>query len=289
SLCAAMSFERAFAEEKAPDSALPGFTARQAKIVNDINDFEFDIAMYLRVDYDKAKIEFRILQSDLQKNASYLVVENHTFKGFQDWTLSSDEQYYSLYSANFDDVKTVKATYTAKSVVVKFFDGNTKQLIQEFVTSVGGTITPPTPNDYSSQGLVFVEWQGGEYSNVQRDTSIYSRYAPARILKISISGKTHDYVVAYGATVGSLNLEIDGKKINTFYDTKSGKKLDDNFVIKYNMELDGYVKSAKLPQWATITLSTVGGIAGAALAIWLTMKIIKHYGGMPGQNKEKDI
>lgn len=252
------------------------YTAVELEVENNLNDFTFTLEGCYAFDISSAQFNFRVYHSELSHYMHYLQIDGYTFDGFTGWTKASDGSYYE---ANFPSLNSVSlsAIYTPKSFKVVFMDGITNEPIQSLTASYGSEVKAPSPIDYSAEGLVFTGWEGGDYTNVVRNATVYSVYAPARYITcIMPDGSEQQIAVAQGSCLADAQApEFEDKEFKYWKDEDGEKVEAADITVDYDMTLEA-VYATGMPQWAKTLLIVLGSLIGAALIITVVVLIIKR-------------
>ena len=253
-----------------------GYSTWQLTVTNSINDISFDVVGCYRFDTASGMFNVRLYSSELQSYIHYLQIDGYTFTGFTGWVKVSDGSYYE---ANYSSINSARleAVYAPKNLTVVFMDGMTNEVIQTLTASYGSEVKAPNAPDYSADGYVFTGWQGGDVTNVTRNTTVYSVYAPARYITcVMPDGSEQTIAVAQGSTLDTaVAPEYEDREFKYWRD-EDGYKLDAaTITVDYDMTLEA-VYATGMPQWAKTLLIVLGSLVGAALIITVVVLIIKR-------------
>ena len=252
-----------------------GYSTWDLTVSNTINEISFEVVGCYAFDRDKGAFNVRVYQSELDRYMHYLQIGGYEFVGFNGWTLSTDGQYYQADYISINSA-ALSALYTQNSYTVTFMDGKTNTLIQSLVTSYGSEVKAPNAPDYSADGYVFTGWEGGDYTNVTRNITVYSVNAPSRyITSIKPDGSRVQIAAAQGsclADVAAPEYESDFK----YWRDTDGYKVDAaSVIVDYDMTLEA-IYGSTFPGWAKTLLIALASLAGAGLIIYITVKILKR-------------
>lgn len=258
-------------------SPAQNWNERDVDVVNTINDFTFTVKGYYQFDRVNSRFECRVYAEEISAHLHYLQIDGYDFESFAGWKLSADGLYYAQNFAVIDGVKMV-ANYTAKAFTITFIDGRSGAQIGSYTASYGGAVKPPAPADYLADGYVFVEWTGGDYNNITRDTTLYASYAPARyITAIMPDGSKKTVAVALGSKLEDAPApEIEDMTFKEWRH-EDGSALAAGELATLDVKLRAEYDRQIMPQWLITTLIVIGSIAAAALILFIAFKIFRHY------------
>ena len=263
---------------ESPDNfALPAnYTTVELEVENNLNDFTFTLEGCYAFDISSAQFNFRVYQSEISHYMHYLQIDGYVFDGFTGWTKVSDGSYYE---ANFPSLNSASldAFYTPKTFTVLFVDGITNETIQSLTASYGSEVKTPNPVDYSADGLVFTGWEGGDYTNVVRNATVYSVYAPARYITCIMPDDSEQQIaVALGSCLADAQApEFEDKEFK-YWKNEDGEKIEAaEITVDYDMTLEA-VYATGMPQWAKTLLIVLGSLIGAGLIITVVVFVIKR-------------
>ncbi len=255
----------------------PGFTTAEIEVSSAAKDYTFGVIGCYMFNTETASFEFRVYQSELDYYTHYLQAAGYSFDGFNGWTFVPEGQYYTASFVSLNDVE-LQCIHTPLTYSVTFVDGISGDTIQTMTASYGSSVTAPSARDYSSDGLVFTGWQGGSFESVTRNATLYSTYAPARYITVTLpDGSTTRLIVAEGTTLSDVSApEFDGKTFK-HWETPSGDTIDAaNTVIQFDTSVVAVYSGFELPAWASTLLIVVGSIAAAAIVIWISAKLFRR-------------
>ena len=255
----------------------PGFTTAEIEVSSAAKDYTFGVIGCYMFNTETASFEFRVYQSELDYYTHYLQAAGYSFDGFNGWTFVPEGQYYTASFVSLNDVE-LQCIHTPLTHSVTFVDGISGDTIQTMTASYGSSVTAPSARDYSSEGLVFTGWQGGSFESVTRNATLYSTYAPARYITVTLpDGSTTRLIVAEGTTLSDVSApEFDGKTFK-HWETPSGDTIDAaNTVIQFDTSVVAVYSGFELPAWASTLLIVVGSIAAAAIVIWISAKLFRR-------------
>lgn len=255
----------------------PGFTTAEIEVSSAAKDYTFGVIGCYMFNTETASFEFRVYQSELDYYTHYLQAAGYSFDGFNGWTFVPEGQYYTASFVSLNDVE-LQCIHTPLTYSVTFVDGISGDTIQTMTASYGSSVTAPSARDYSSEGLVFTGWQGGSFESVTRNATLYSTYAPARYITVTLpDGSTTRLIVAEGTTLSDVSApEFDGKTFK-HWETPSGDTIDAaNTVIQFDTSVVAVYSGFELPAWASTLLIVVGSIAAAAIVIWISAKLFRR-------------
>ena len=214
-----------------------GFTAAEIEVKFSVKDYSFSVIGCYMFDTEIARFVFRVYQSELDYYKHYLQVSGYTFDGFSGWELAPQGLYYTANFVSLNDV-SLDCIHTPLTYTVQFVDGMSGDVIQTLTASYGSTVTAPTPRDYATDGLVFVGWDGGNYETVTRNTTLYSVYAPARYVDVTLpDGSVVRLTVAEGTKLCDVSApDYNGKSLK-YYETVSGDRIDENTIVNFDMSV----------------------------------------------------
>ena len=255
----------------------PGFTTAEIEVSSAAKDYTFGVIGCYMFNTETASFEFRVYQSELDYYTHYLQSAGYNFDGFNGWEWVSEGQYYAASFVSLNDV-TLRCIHTPITYTVTFVDGISGDTIQTMTASYGSSVTAPSARDYSAEGLVFTGWQGGSFESVTRNATLYSTYAPARYITVTLpDGSTTRLIVAEGTTLSDVSApEFDGKTFK-HWETPSGDTIDAaNTVIQFDTSVVAVYSGLDLPAWASTLLIVVGSLAAAAIVIWISVKLFRR-------------
>lgn len=255
----------------------PGFTTAEIEVSSAAKDYTFGVIGCYMFDTETASFEFRVYQSELDYYTHYLQAAGYSFDGFNGWTFVPEGQYYTASFVSLNDV-ALQCIHTPLTYSVTFVDGISGDTIQTMTASYGSSVTAPSARDYSSEGLVFTGWEGGSFDSVTRNATLYSTYAPARYITVTLpDGSTTRLIVAEGTTLSDVSApEFDGKTFK-HWETPSGDTIDAaNTVIQFDTSVVAVYSGFELPAWASTLLIVVGSLAAAAIVIWISFKLFRR-------------
>lgn len=255
----------------------PGFTTAEIEVSSAAKDYTFGVIGCYMFNTETASFEFRVYQSELDYYTHYLQAAGYSFDGFNGWEWVSEGQYYAASFVSLNDV-TLRCIHTPITYTVTFVDGISGDTIQTMTASYGSSVTAPSARDYSAEGLVFTGWQGGSFESVTRNATLYSTYAPARYITVTLpDGSTTRLIVAEGTTLSDVSApEFDGKTFK-HWETPSGDTIDAaNTVIQFDTSVVAVYSGFELPAWASTLLIVVGSLAAAAIVIWISVKLFRR-------------
>lgn len=255
----------------------PGFTTAEIEVSSAAKDYTFGVIGCYMFNTETASFEFRVYQSELDYYTHYLQAAGYSFDGFNGWTFVPEGQYYTASFVSLNDV-ALQCIHTPLTYSVTFVDGISGDTIQTMTASYGSSVTAPSARDYSSEGLVFTGWQGGSFDSVTRNATLYSTYAPARYITVTLpDGSTTRLIVAEGTTLSDVSApEFDGKTFK-HWETPSGDTIDAaNTVIQFDTSVVAVYSGFELPAWASTLLIVVGSLAAAAIVIWISVKLFRR-------------
>lgn len=255
----------------------PGFTTVEIEVTSSVKDYTFGVIGCYMFNTETASFEFRVYQSELDYYTHYLQAAGYSFDGFNGWTFVPEGQYYTASFVSLNDVE-LQCIHTPLTYSVTFVDGISGDTIQTMTASYGSSVTAPSARDYSSEGLVFTGWQGGSFESVTRNATLYSTYAPARYINVTLpDGSTTRLIVAEGTTLADVSApEFDGKTFK-HWETPNGDTIDaENTVIRFDTSVVAVYSGFVLPQWASNMLIVVGSLAAAAIVIWISVKLFRR-------------
>lgn len=255
----------------------PGFTTVEIEVTSSVKDYTFGVIGCYMFDIESASFEFRVYQSELDYYTHYLQSAGYTFDGFNGWEWVSEGQYYAASFVSLNDV-TLRCIHTPITYTVTFVDGISGDTIQTMTASYGSSVTAPSARDYSADGLVFTGWQGGDFESVTRNATLYSTYAPARYISVTLpDGSATRLIVAEGTSLADVSApEFDGKTFK-HWETPSGDTIDAaNTVIQFDTSVVAVYSGLELPAWASTLLIVVGSISAAAIVIWISVKLFRR-------------
>lgn len=255
----------------------PGFTTAEIEVRSAAKDYTFGVIGCYMFNTETASFEFRVYQSELDYYTHYLQAAGYSFDGFNGWTFVPEGQYYTASFVSLNDV-ALQCIHTPLTYSVTFVDGISGDTIQTMTASYGSSVTAPSARDYSSEGLVFTGWQGGSFDSVTRNATLYSTYAPARYITVTLpDGSTTRLIVAEGTTLSDVSApEFDGKTFK-HWETPSGDTIDAaNTVIQFDTSVVAVYSGFELPAWASTLLIVVGSLAAAAIVIWISVKLFRR-------------
>lgn len=252
-----------------------GFTAAEIEVKFSVKDYSFSVIGCYMFDTEIARFVFRVYQSELDYYKHYLQVSGYTFDGFSGWELAPQGLYYTANFVSLNDV-SLDCIHTPLTYTVQFVDGMSGDVIQTLTASYGSTVTAPTPRDYTTDGLVFVGWDGGNYETVTRNTTLYSVYAPARYVDVTLpDGSVVRLTVAEGTKLCDVSApDYNGKSLK-YYETVSGDRIDENTIVNFDMSVVAVYSGFELPFWTKNVLIIFAAVFAASLIIWVTVLIFK--------------
>lgn len=252
-----------------------GFTAAEIEVKFSVKDYRFSVIGCYMFDTEIARFVFRVYQSELDYYKHYLQVSGYTFDGFSGWELAPQGLYYTANFVSLNDV-SLDCIHTPLTYTVQFVDGINGDVIQTLTASYGSTVTAPTPRDYETNGLVFVGWDGGNYDTVTRNTTLYSVYAPARYVDVTLpDGSVVRLTVAEGSKLSDVPApEYNGKPLK-YFETSAGDRIDDNTIVNFDMSVVGVYSSFELPSWVTTVFIVIAAIVVSILLIWIAILIYR--------------
>ena len=252
-----------------------GFTAAELEVKFSVKDYSFSVIGCYMFDTEIAQFVFRVYQSELDYYKHYLQVSGYTFDGFSGWELAPQGLYYTANFVSLNDV-SLDCIHTPLTYTVQFVDGINGDVIQTLTASYGSTVTAPTPRDYASDGLVFVGWSGGDYDTVTRNTTLYSVYAPARYVDVTLpDGSVVRLTVAEGSKLSDVPApEYNGKPLK-YFETSAGDRIDENTIINFDMSVVAVYSGFELPSWIKTALIVAAAIAVSAFLIWIAILIYR--------------
>lgn len=255
----------------------PGFTTTEIEVSSAVKDYTFGVVGCYMFNTQSAAFDFRVYQSELDYYTHYLQAAGYEFDGFNGWTWVSEGQYYAASFVSLNDV-TLRCIHTPITYTVTFVDGISGDTIQTMTASYGSSVTAPSARDYSADGLVFAGWEGGDFESVTRNATLYSTYAPARYITVTLpDGSTTRLIVAEGTTLAAVSApEFEGKSFKE-WQTLDGDTIDaENTVIRFDTSVVAVYSGFELPQWASTMLIVVGSLAAAAIVIWISVKLFRR-------------
>ena len=255
----------------------PGFTTVEIDVTSSVKDYTFGVIGCYMFNTQSAAFDFRVYQSELDYYTHYLQAAGYEFDGFNGWTWVSEGQYYAASFVSLNDV-TLRCIHTPITYTVTFVDGISGDTIQTMTASYGSSVTAPSARDYSADGLVFTGWQGGDFESVTRNATLYSAYAPARYINVTLpDGSTTRLIVAEGTTLSDVSApEFEGKSFHE-WQTLDGDTIDaENTVIRFDTSVVAVYSGFDLPSWASTLLIVVGSLAAAAIVIWISVKLFRR-------------
>lgn len=252
-----------------------GFTAAEIEVKFSVKDYSFSVIGCYMFDTEIARFVFRVYQSELDYYKHYLQVSGYTFDGFSGWELAPQGLYYTANFVSLNDV-SLDCIHTPLTYTVQFVDGISGDVIQTLTASYGSTVTAPTPRDYASDGLVFVGWDGGNYETVTRNTTLYSVYAPARYVDVTLpDGSVVRLTVAEGTKLCDVSApDYNGKSLK-YYETVSGDRIDENTIVNFDMSVVAVYSGFELPSWVNNVLIIFAAVFAALLIISFAVLIFK--------------
>lgn len=252
-----------------------GFTAAEIEVKFSVKDYSFSVIGCYMFDTEIARFVFRVYQSELDYYKHYLQVSGYTFDGFSGWELAPQGLYYTANFVSLNDV-SLDCIHTPLTYTVQFVDGISGDVIQTLTASYGSTVTAPTPRDYATDGLVFVGWDGGNYETVTRNTTLYSVYAPARYVDVTLpDGSVVRLTVAEGTKLCDVSApDYNGKSLK-YYETVSGDRIDENTVVNFDMSVVAVYSGFELPSWVKNVLIIFAAVFAALLIISFAVLIFK--------------
>lgn len=255
----------------------PGFTTVEIDVTSSVKDYTFGVIGCYMFNTQSAAFDFRVYQSELDYYTHYLQAAGYEFDGFNGWTWVSEGQYYAASFVSLNDV-TLRCIHTPITYTVTFVDGISGDTIQTMTASFGSSVTAPSARDYSADGLVFTGWEGGDFESVTRNATLYSTYAPARYINVTLpDGSTTRLIVAEGTSLADVSApEFDGKTFK-HWETPNGDTIDAaNTVIQFDTSVVAVYSGFALPAWASTLLIVVGSLAAAAVVIWISVKLLRR-------------
>ena len=252
-----------------------GFTATEIEVKFSVKDYSFDVIGCYMFDTETARFVFRVYQSELDYYKHYLQVTGYTFDGFSGWELAPQGLYYTANFVSLNEV-SLDCIHTPLTYTVQFVDGIGGDIIQTLTASYGSTVTAPTPRDYASDGLVFVGWDGGNYEIVTRNTTLYSVYAPARYVDVTLpDGSVVRLTIAEGTKLFDVPAPDYNGKTFKYFETVSGDRIGENTIVNFDMSVVAVYSGFNLPSWAKNILIILAAILAASLIICVTVLIFK--------------
>lgn len=255
----------------------PGFTTVEIEVTSSVKDYTFGVIGCYMFNTETASFEFRVYQSELDYYTHYLQAAGYSFDGFNGWTFVPEGQYYTASFVSLNDVE-LQCIHTPLTYSVTFVDGISGDTIQTMTASYGSSVTAPSARDYSADGLVFTGWEGGDFESVTRNATLYSTYAPARYITVTLpDGSTTRLIVAEGTSLVDVSApEFDGKTFK-HWETPNGDTIDAaNTVIQFDTSVVAVYSGFALPAWASTLLIVVGSLAAAAIVIWISVKLFRR-------------
>lgn len=267
-----------FATAPTPEHfSLPsGYTAAELDVNFSVKDYSFTVIGCYMFDTEIARFVFRVYQSELDYYKHYLQCSGYTFDGFSGWELAPQGLYYTANFVSLNDV-SLDCIHTPLTYTVQFVDGIKGDVIQSLTASYGSTVNAPTPRDYSSDGLVFTGWDGGNYETVTRNTTLYSVYAPARYIDVTLPDNTVvRLTVAEGTKLSDVPApEYNGKTLK-YYEI-AGERVDvQNTIIRNDMSVMAVYSGFEMPSWLNTVLIIVFALIISVLLIWVSILIYKR-------------
>lgn len=252
-----------------------GFTAAEIEVKFSVKDYSFSVIGCYMFDTEIARFVFRVYQSELDYYKHYLQVSGYTFDGFSGWEVAPQGLYYTANFVSLNDV-SLDCIHTPLTYTVQFVDGINGDVIQTLTASYGSTVTAPTPRDYASDGLVFVGWSGGDYETVTRNTTLYSVYAPARYVDVTLpDGSVVRLTVAEGTKLCDVPApDYNGKPLK-YFETSEGDRIDENTIVNFDMSVAGVYSGFELPSWVTTVFIVIAAIVVSILLIWIAILIYR--------------
>ena len=252
-----------------------GFTAAEIEVKFSVKDYSFSVIGCYMFDTEIAQFVFRVYQSELDYYKHYLQVSGYTFDGFSGWELAPQGLYYTANFVSLNDV-SLDCIHTPLTYTVQFVDGINGDVIQTLTASYGSTVTAPTPRDYASDGLVFVGWSGGDYETVTRNTTLYSVYASARYVNVTLpDGSVVRLTVAEGSKLCDVPApEYNGKPLK-YFETSAGDRIDDNTIVNFDMSVVAVYSGFELPSWVKNVFIIFAAVFAALLIISFAVLIFK--------------
>lgn len=266
-----------FATAPTPEHfSLPsGYTAAELDVNFSVKDYSFTVIGCYMFDTEIARFVFRVYQSELDYYKHYLQCSGYTFDGFSGWELAPQGLYYTANFVSLNDV-SLDCIHTPLTYTVQFVDGIKGDVIQSLTASYGSTVNAPTPRDYSSDGLVFTGWDGGNYETVTRNTTLYSVYAPARYVDVAIpDGSVVRLTVAEGTKLCDVPAPDYNGKALKYFETSAGDRIDENTIVNFDMSVVGVYSGFEFPSWAKNVLIILAAVFAASLIICVTVLIFK--------------
>lgn len=240
---------------------------------NSINDFTFVYKGYSRFSTYTGQYEVRIYNEELEGKAHYLYIDGYDFSNFADWTTTDG---YIMRRVNTKKSAVINAQYIVRNVDLKFIDSITNEELASFSISYGGSIVPPAPNDYTSQGLIFSHWDGGAFENATRTATIYTVYAPARYVNIIMPDESEVKIaVAKGSTLNGMTMPEFRNKVFKKFKDANGTTVDGNIAIDYDITLYAIYGGKPMPKWAWAIIAGVGVAVLCAIVIPVIVRKIK--------------
>ena len=252
-----------------------GFTAAEIEVKFSVKDYRFSVIGCYMFDTEIARFVFRVYQSELDYYKHYLQVSGYTFDGFSGWEVAPQGLYYTANFVSLNDV-SLDCIHTPLTYTVQFVDGINGDVIQTLTASYGSTVTAPTPRDYATDGLVFVGWDGGNYETVTRNTTLYSVYAPARYVDVTLpDGSVVRLTVAEGTKLCDVPApEYNGKPLK-YFETSAGDRIDENTIVNFDMSVVAVYSGFEFPVWVKNVLIILAAVFAASLIILVTVLIFK--------------
>lgn len=252
-----------------------GFTAAEIEVKFSVKDYSFSVIGCYMFDTEIARFVFRVYQSELDYYKHYLQVSGYTFDGFNGWELAPQGLYYTANFVSLNDV-SLDCIHTPLTYTVQFVDGINGDVIQTLTASYGSTVTAPTPRDYATTGLVFVGWAGGNYETVTRNTTLYSVYAPARYVDVTLpDGSVVRLTVAEGTKLCDVPVPEYNGKVLKYYETSVGDRIDENTIVNFDMSVFAVYSGFEIPSWMTTVIVVIGSVIVAGLLIWIAVVYYK--------------
>lgn len=267
----------AVAPEAEHFSLPPGFTTTEIEVSSAVKDYTFGVVGCYMFNTQSATFDFRVYQSELDYYTHYLQSAGYTFDGFNGWEWVSEGQYYAASFVSLNDV-ALQCIHSPITYTITFVDGISGDTIQTMTASYGSSVTAPSSRDYSADGLVFIGWEGGDFESVTRNATLYSTYAPARYINVKLPDDTTvRLAVAEGTVLADVSApDFDGKAFKE-WQTLDGDTIDAaNTVILFDATYSAEYSGFELPQWASTLLIVVGSLAGAAIVIWISVKLFRR-------------
>lgn len=252
-----------------------GFTATEIEVKFSVKDYSFSVIGCYMFDTEIARFVFRVYQSELDYYKHYLQVSGYTFDGFSGWEVAPQGLYYTANFVSLNDV-SLDCIHTPLTYTVQFVDGINGDVIQTLTASYGSTVTAPTPRDYASDGLVFIGWSGGDYETVTRNTTLYSVYAPARYVDVTLpDGTVVRLTVAEGTKLCDVPApDYNGKPLK-YFETSAGDRIDENVIVNFDMSVVAVYSGFELPSWVKNVLIIFAAVFAALLIISFAVLIFK--------------